>query len=294
MIWCLCQKKIHIFVVRNEVGKNKHCCQKWSWKKQTWLHSYSSLSSCFFFFLFFLPLVFYFFTLLFLNRARQFAMAPIWRRSSRLYLLLNLRCFPFLYFNSGVKGTHPCVLMFLSSPPPCLPSSALCPKEMTLPRATLSLHGHLMACSDVTTGRPVETEVRLVLFILSALVPRLSGRGYIPPCLRCLQVVPVARPWISLDSGHMPPPVFFSLGGKVLLLFIARYLSFPSSVPLALSPLCKDSSTSGSSVRLFGRKLCCQPAHWWLPRKTISNQEQNYTWGRVFQGKWEGDMFTHT
>ena len=239
MIWCWCQKKIHIFVVRNEVGKNKHCCQKWSWKKQTWLHSYSSLSSCFFFFLFFLPLVFYFFTLLFLNRARQFAMAPIWRRSSRLYLLLNLRCFPFLYFNSGVKGTHPCVLMFLSSPPPCLPSSALCPKEMTLPRATLSLHGHLMACSDVTTGRPVETEVRLVLFI-------------------------------------------------------ARYLSFPSSVPLALSPLCKDSSTSGSSVRLFGRKLCCQPAHWWLPRKTISNQEQNYTWGRVFQGKWEGDMFTHT
>ena len=48
---------------------------------------------------------------------------------------------------------------------------------------------------------------------------------------------------------------------KGLLLFIAGYLTFPSSVPLALSPLCKDSSTSGSPVRLFGTKLCCQPAH---------------------------------
>ena len=221
-------------------------------------------------------------------------MAPIWRRSSRLYLLLNLRCFPFLYCNSGVKGTHPCVVMFLSSPPPCLLCSALCPKEMALPWTTLSLLCHLMACTDVTTGRLEETEVRLVLFILSALVPRLSGRGYIPSCLQCLQAVPPARPWVSLDSGHMPPPVFFSLGGKGLLLFIAGYLTFPSSVPLALSPLCKDSSTSGSPVRLFGTKLCCQPAHWWLPRKTISNQEQNYTWGCVFQDKWKGKMFTHT
>ena len=135
--------------------------------------------------------------------------------------------------------------------------------------------------------RWLETEVRLVLFILSALMPCLSGRGYTPPCLRCLQAVPPARPWVSLDSGHMPPSIFFSLGGKGLLLFITGYLSFPSSVPLALSTLCKDSPTSGSSVRLFGMKLCFQPAHWWLPRKTLSNQEQNYTWGCVSQDKWK-------
>ena len=129
-----------------------------------------------------------------------------------MYLLLNLCCFPFLYFNSGVKGTHPCVLMFLSSPPPCLPCSALCPKEMALPRTTLSLRGNLMACSDVTTGRPVETEVWLVLFILSVLVPHLSGRGYIPPCLRCLQAVPPqgpGSPWTRGTCLHL----FSSLWG---------------------------------------------------------------------------------
>lgn len=50
-----------------------------------------------------------------------------------MYLLLSLHCFLVLCFNSGVKGTHLCVLMFLFSPPPRLPCSVLCPKEMALP-----------------------------------------------------------------------------------------------------------------------------------------------------------------
>ena len=140
-----------------------------------------------------------------------------------MYLLLNLRCFPFLYFNSGVKGTHPCVLMFLSSPPPCLPCSALCPKEMALPRTTLSLRGHLMACSDVTTGRPVETEVRLVLFILSALVPHLSGRGYIPPCYGASRRSP--RKALDLPGLGAHASTCFLLSGGQRLAPVHRWVS---------------------------------------------------------------------
>lgn len=153
-------------------------------------------------------------------------------------LLLSLHCFLVLCFNSGVRGTHPCVLMFLSSPPPCLLCSVLCPKEMALPWTISSLLCHWMACTGVRTGGLVETEVRLVLLVLPAPVPHLSGRGYIRPGLWwCLQGVPSARPWVALDSGHTPPPVFFSPGERHAPPLIFGCLSSPSSAPRALSPL---------------------------------------------------------
>lgn len=154
-----------------------------------------------------------------------------------MYLLLSLHCFLVLCFNSGVKGTHLCVLMFLFSPPPRLPCSVLCPKEMALPWTILSFLCHWMACTGVTTGGLVETEVRLALFVLPASVPHLSGRGYIPPGLWCLQVVPPARPRVALDSGHTPPPVFFSPGERHAPPLIFGYLSSPSSAPRAVTPL---------------------------------------------------------